>query len=186
MSHSVARHASFAFVTKFLVLACVANAGPASKAVACPSPKSAGERASRADQDDRTALIVLDGKRRLLVQASVSRDGNDPIRVTVGECDKANRWRALGEAAITGEVAFGVREKTLSIVSIFAADASRDGRDDIVITYSAYIDGTGAAERYAAAIFAVKADRIDPVPSLESRFYSVRTRAQFLRRARQR
>jgi hypothetical protein len=141
-------------------------------------------------REHRNVTIMLDRRRPVMVAASIGEAVDAPIAVRMarrkGQRTGQSCWSFMASATITGNETFGVREKSLSIIAVFAADADKDGRDEIVIVHSAYIDGTGQAERYAAAIFKVTPSGMQRQLAFEPHFFGVSSESQFRQRTRQR
>jgi hypothetical protein len=186
MTPIVAPVARLILVAAAIAIASTAGARAPARPKFCPAQTITGSAAETREQ--RNVTIMLDQRRPALVSASIGNETGAPIilRLAQRATQSTGRscWSFLSSATITGDETFGVREKSLSVIAVFAADADKNGRDDIIIVHSAYIDGTGQAERYAAAIFKVTPAGLQRQRALEPRFYGVSNERQFRRRIR--
>ncbi len=126
---------------------------------------------------------------RKIVKIAVFQNENKldaPLELKIAQEIGNGCWLTASPLSITGVAEFGIRSKTLTPVSVFSEQVDKDSQKEIILIYSAYIDGTGTPENFAAAIIRVDGNKLVRLTGLEQKFMRIATAQAFRQAARRR
>jgi hypothetical protein len=111
-------------------------------------------------------------------------DNSQILQLRMSWQQSADCWTQPVSVLIDGKREFGVKSKTLTPVSVFTENVDGKPGKELVLIYSAYIDGTGDDEKKATAIIDVSDKSPKRLHVLEGKFQGVADIRQFRQRAK--